>query len=561
MPSPDGRYIAWLNYEGSKNTGGNTLALHDLVTGQGRNLTRAAHREDFAESPTFTPDGWHVVYMWFDRMKNVFETRMIAVDGSNERRLFDQTLRGGAISPDGRVMATIVQPSPGNRQLALANLTTGAVTILKTLDWREPTLGNFSPDGKYVVYSVRTGQDSQDRDVYAMAVDTSTEVRLVEGRGENRKPLFTPDGQHVVFVSNRSARWDLWAVGIAGAKPTGQPVIIKPDVGSVSVMGFTRDGSLFYSQQIDESDAFEVEVDPATLRATGTPKRISDRFVHSSADAHWSPDGQVLAYIGWRGQSGLTDGGHRIIVTRDATGREQEITVPMQRVTSTLRWFPDKKSVLFADIVGGRRQFRQVDIATREVRTLFDSHYSPSQTTTIASDSRSVLFTETNAPDRTEKRVVRYDIDTRERKNVYVLREPGVPFHGFSTSPDGRRMAFKSSFQDAEGSYNWRVMVADLLGGDPRELWRMPTRFVSADAAVWTADGRGLLVSVAGSTSSEIWFVPLDGGTAHSIGVTMPSIRVTDAHPDGRRVAFTSVGSTTHVWALRNLFPATRASQ
>ena len=92
-----------------------------------------------------------------------------------------------------------------------------------------------------------------------MAVDASSESLLVAGPGDNRYPFFTPDGTRVVFSSNRSGRWDLWAVRVESGKAAAAPELVKPDIGSIQAMGFTRDGTLFYRQQIDQRDAFEVE--------------------------------------------------------------------------------------------------------------------------------------------------------------------------------------------------------------------------------------------------------------------------------------------------------------
>jgi len=59
----------------------------------------------------------------------------------------------------------------------------------------------------------------------------------------------------------------------------------------------------------------------------------------------------------------------------------------------------------------------------------------------------------------------------------------------------------------------------------------------------------------------EIWYVPLQGGTPHSIGVSMPEAVISSVHPDGRRLAFTGGVSTTKVWTLKNLFAESRAAK
>lgn len=568
--SPDGRFIPWVNWAGGKRGSAN-LAIHDVVTGADREVTSAADGS-FAQGPVFSPDGRQLFYGWYDAAADKWSLRSVNVDGSGERTLLNRNFFSGPVSADGKYMAgvTIVVEQNGARQVAVANLANGTVDVLKSVEWRQPLLGNFSPDGRFIVYSLRTSQDSQNREIFAIAVDGSSESKLVVEPGENRRPFFTPDGQHVVFTSNRSGRWDLWAVAVKGGRAVGEPQVLKTDIGSVSAMGFSRDGTYYYTQQIDQRDAYEAEIDPSTFRATGPPKRISDRFVHSSGNPSWSPDGQELAYIAWRGQSALSDGGDAVVVLRDAaSGRERELSVRVQRLgtSSSFRWFPDKTSLLVAEIASAGRRFRRLDLVTGDMETVLETPYSNVVSTTIGNDGRSFLFTLSDPDDGKKKHVMRYDLHTRERTSIYQTSfgMGGPPaFHGFSTSPDGQQMVFLKNSTDETGFLNWSVMLAPLSGGEPRQLWKSAKRFVFPHQTTWNVDGHGVLVVVADNyfaEPKEIWRVPLDGSEPHSIGVAMPELTVPSIHPSGRRIAFTGGMSTTKVWTLKNLFTDSRAAK
>ena len=52
-----------------------------------------------------------------------------------------------------------------------------------------------------------------------------------------------------------------------------------------------------------------------------------------------------------------------------------------------------------------------------------------------------------------------------------------------------------------------------------------------------------------------LWAVPFDGGAAHSVGLTMPSLRDVRVSPDGSRVSFTSGYPDQSLWVFENFLP------
>ena len=130
------------------------------------------------------------------------------------------------------------------------------------------------------------------------------------------------------------------------------------------------------------------------------------------------------------------------------------------------------------------------------------------------------MYTLSSGPARTDKQVMRYDLETGEHTPVYVHRIDGATgppaYQGFSVSPDGKQMAFLQNVTDSDGNVNWQVMLASLAGGEPRLLWRSTNRFVFPQAT-WDAAGRGVFVMAAAgyfAAPKEIWYVPADGYSA-----------------------------------------------
>jgi Tol biopolymer transport system component len=165
---------------------------------------------------------------------------------------------------------------------------------LRTAEWGVE-LSNFSPDGRYIVCSELVRQGAEERNIDILAVDGSRKTTIVSG-SSNRHPFFTPDGRYVVFTSNRSGQWDLWMVPVAGGASAGAAVMADSSIGAVTLLGFATDGTLFYQQPVDRNQAWEVDIDPETRQAAGSPRPLSTRFAGNQIAPTWSPDGSRLVF-------------------------------------------------------------------------------------------------------------------------------------------------------------------------------------------------------------------------------------------------------------------------
>ncbi len=81
----------------------------------------------------------------------------------------------------------------------------------------------ISPDGKWVVYvvgSVDLDSNKIPSSLWLAATDGKSEPRqLTNAPGKkDRHPRWSPDGQHILFESNRSGDTQLWLIGLAGGE-------------------------------------------------------------------------------------------------------------------------------------------------------------------------------------------------------------------------------------------------------------------------------------------------------------------------------------------------------
>ena len=298
-PSPDGRRMVGVDDDGRNRY----LVLHDLSTNADQRLTR----EGWAHTPQFTPDGRRVVFQWAPsgppfQPDLVHEIRMVNVDGTGERTLVRSTLyellQVQGISADGKTAAVGFNRTNGTWQVGLVSLETGEPTILKNNEWRDTYVGNFSPDGRWLVYW-RQGEERRfgNGGIYALATDGSREHPLISARAVDEAPFFTPDGSRVVFFGGEHD--ELWSIRVVDGRAQGAQERVHRG-GFTQLLGFSRDGSLYFTDDRSHAGVFVADVNPANWRSLGAPTEVStahrDRNFGAAA---WSPDGQVLAYQLW----------------------------------------------------------------------------------------------------------------------------------------------------------------------------------------------------------------------------------------------------------------------
>jgi eukaryotic-like serine/threonine-protein kinase len=174
---------------------------------------------------------------------------------------------------------------------------------MSTVEWidstgkHEPVVGKpgayigtprVSPDGKRVALAIRDGAN-QDIWVYEPRRDSMT--RLTFGGGTFVFPVWTRDGQHVVFGAMGSGLYSSRADG------AGQPQALQQGPSIRLPTSVTRDGTrLVYFQPDGNPQLWTVPIerDGGGLKI-GTPERfLTTKF--SDEDAAFSPDGRWIAY-------------------------------------------------------------------------------------------------------------------------------------------------------------------------------------------------------------------------------------------------------------------------
>ena len=183
-------------------------------------LTKSAngfHRVKWYNSPALSPDGKRLAVIEADP------------DGSADLIVLDlvtkkvSLLSNGADwadpawSPDGKtILVTAYDSGAPVLLLKPADGVARSIAVAKLPDG-EPYRATFSPDGKWIAYTLRhEGRN----DVHLFELATSRDLALTSD-GQSWNPAFSPDASQLAFLRSVNFTIDLWVMDLGNALTTG----------------------------------------------------------------------------------------------------------------------------------------------------------------------------------------------------------------------------------------------------------------------------------------------------------------------------------------------------
>jgi Tol biopolymer transport system component len=570
-PSPDGRYLSFVDWS----TGGD-LAIRDLRDGTNRRVTNKGPSSDewVDEGSVFSPDGRQLAYTYYDK-DLALNLRVVGLDGSAARVLYKSRdmyyVQAFDWSPDGKNILAVLTGKNYTNQIAWISVNDGSTRVLRTLPWRGPGLGvgvSLSPDGHYIAYDFAANEDSDNAEIFLLAADGSSEVPLVRNPADNISPKWAPDGKHLLFLSDRTGTYGLWAIRVENGKRIGSAELVKSDVGRAEPMHFTHTGSFYYGVNTGTYDIYVATLDPTTWKLTAAPKKVAGHFGGVNSAPDWSPDGKYLVYTAQRKGLWPLWGPRRILIRSVETGEERELSTILDYYPwSHLRWSADGQSLLFAgDDARGREGVYVIDAQTGKVAQAISSE--PGEETPQAEwspDGRQIFY---ESDSKHENRLLLHDLQTGKDQELYRGSfgdvNPGEVTN-FAVSRDGLQLALL--FRN-KAAHSVALKVLSVAGGEPRQLLQLPADGGFSGELEWSPDGRAIFFGKKGQGAAsneqftELWQIPTDGGEPQKTGLAMEDLRDLRLDRDGRRIAFSAgTGLNSEVWAVENLLPILKAAK
>jgi Tol biopolymer transport system component len=548
--SPDGRFISFTDWAGFSN-----LALYDLRSNTARPLTgnKGWAQEDpnwgEAQWSAVSPDGQYVAYTWFTAARIPPELRIVSVSGKGVPRTLLKFSDGPPVavdwSPDGKLLAIAAYKGDAG-QIMVASVADGSTQVIASIRVPEAARVFFSPDSRYLAVDFMATRDEDEvgqRDVITLAVDGGGETRAVSNPADDCAVGWSPDGRYLLFSSTRTGARSLWALPVSDGRPQGQPVLLKPDIGSSLSLGVTRTGTLYLYKYVSDRDVKVARIDLNAGRLIGQPVHFSQGLLPDPWFPHWSPDGKYLAYPVRAVENGLA--------IRSVESGEVRRLLNLRKVQD-LQWAPDGNSLIAKAEDSKREGIFQIDV--KSGRATFIAPTGGGSFPRWSPDGGRIYY-------MTRGSIRERDLRTAAEREVF--RHPLLQLSNFEVSPDGRHLAVRLGID--RSSQTFSILMVPVTGGEPRVLARVPAA-ASINAwyqMSWTPDSRALLTGRRSGAAAELWLIETETGRERKLDIDVSAWSMSTGpfsgfalSPAGDSIAFLMGKSEVEVWALENFLSA-----
>ena len=485
-----------------------------------------------------TPDGARLVYVG-DAGRQLF---VRAMDALEPRSVYTGAPRGPFVSPDGNWIGFAE-----SGELKKIPIGGGPAVTLATLDAPTSRGATWGADDTIVFATTNPETGLQRVSAQAGPVTILTRPDRERGEADHGRPEWLPDGHNVIFtITPLTGGLEKARLAVLDLR-TGTRIAL-PRGGSA--VQYASSGHLLYAA---DGTLWAVPFDPAHPEAAGTPVAVVRDVVTSDSGVVYSAVAQngTLAYVG----GGTISQSRRTLVWVDRQGRETALATPprayvhprlspdgtriatfvadqeldlwlwdlkratLSRLTSSAgvdtfpEWTPDGRQLIFSSQrAGALNVFRQPSDGAGAGDRLTES-VSAQAGTSVTSDGRALIFTETTAA--TGDDVMQMMLDGT-RAITPLVQSPFAERNGI-VSPDGRWLAYESN-----DSGHFEVFVRpypNVNGG----RWQLSTN--GGARPLWTRDGRELLYV---SPSGAIMRVGVSTGSP--LTATAPTLLVKEGY-------------------------------
>ncbi|HET7570227.1 MAG TPA: S41 family peptidase [Gammaproteobacteria bacterium] len=410
-----------------------------------------------------------------------------------------------------------------------------------------PTLTQpaISPDGSEIAF-VSGG------DIWSVPARGSDAHLLVSGMGNASRPLYSPNGKRLAFVSDKTGGGDIYVLDFASGKLTR---ITWADGGD-RLSAWSRDGKWLYFDSSRDNIGGMAAV--YRVRASGgTPMPVSLELYRNEEEGTPSPDGQTIALVGegwgsaqwWRHGSAHIDHGAIWLLANDGRHHYRRITPDNARALWPM-WSADGQSLFYMSDRSGTENIWHVRRNGRHLAAV--THFTNGRLLwpTISTDGRTIAF---------ERGFGIWTLDTgsgQARPVPIKLRGAAAGpalthktftdgFDELALSPDGKKLAFV---------VHGEVFAAPAKSGDDDnnndEGAGSATRVTHTAAAefdvVWAPDSRRIVYSSERGGHDHLFLYDFTSGKETQLTKGPHNDTHPQFSPNGKALAFLRDGDTLY---------------
>lgn len=241
--SPDGARIVFTS---TRDGNEEIYTMNANGTGQTRLTSNAASDFNLDRTPAWSPDGAQIAFA-SNRDGGVFDIFIMNADGSGQRNIttgVSADFQDPDWSPDGRRIAcsqAIIQNGVKGLYGVLVMNADGSNQVRLTFPGNIDITPRWSPDGNKLVFASERVGDLGTFQVYSMTSVGTSQSRLTNNSGENSRPAWSPDGTKLTFQSTLRFSFDVFTINAGGgnqaeltstlaqeAQPHWQPLFSAP---------------------------------------------------------------------------------------------------------------------------------------------------------------------------------------------------------------------------------------------------------------------------------------------------------------------------------------------
>ena len=419
--SPDGTEIAFC-YKG------------DIykVPSNGGTATQLTTQASYECNPIWSPDSKQIAFA-SDRNGN-FDLFVMSADGGAARRLTTHSASEipSTFTTDGNyILFSASIQDPANSALFPTSAMTELYKVPVTGGRTEQVLGTpaemvcFDKSGKTFLYQDRKGFEDEwrkhhtssiTRDVWLYNSENGKHSNLTHHAGEDRNPVFAPDGQTVYFLSERNGgTFNVYSFPLDAPQSLKTITDFKThpvrflSMGGNGTLCYTYDGEIYTQKQGSKPQKVKIDIirddqhaiadlsfssgaTSATVSldgkqiafivrgevfVTSTDYSTTKQITHTparEAGVTFSPDNRTLAYASER------NGNWELYMAKiarkeeanfpNATTIEEEVLLPSDKIERTYPQFsPDGKELAFIE---DRNRLMVLNLETKKVRQVTD---------------------------------------------------------------------------------------------------------------------------------------------------------------------------------------------
>lgn len=501
--------------------------------------------------PRWSPDGEQILFA--DRRADSSAAYLVPYVGGTPRLVVAAAGSGAITTPAW---------SADGQQIAYGDLRQGGTIVLHTLEGGTPKplvtgdrlhSPSFSPNGGRLAYvsgnvEGQTVFNIAASSIWIVAISGGKPIRLTDSTHSNTSPVWSPDGQSLLFISDAAGERDVYQQRLSReGEPDGEPLRLTTGLG-VSALSLSRDGTQgAYSVLRLRSQAWVAPISPRSVTPLSA-LRLVTRDAQAIEGVDVSDDGRWLAFDSNRGGNQdiykvLVDGGEPIQLTRDSAPDFGP------------QWSPDGREIAYYSLRTGSRDIRVMSGEGRDDRAV-TSDSTQETYPTWSPDGQALAFVSVGR----ERRLFIVARDARgvwsDRRRLSQEGDAALGYQSPRWSPDGAWIAYVAGTLQVESGLRGgeALNLVAPAGGPSRALVTGADLGGRIRFAAWGPDPRVVFVHVySADGGASFWSVPLSGGSPRrllTVDDPARSVRRQEFSTDGRRLFFTLAADESDVWVM-----------